>query len=130
MRNKNSSENEKFQKIEAMVNELFKCDTFRDLHKFLKGDKNTNDQVCIHKGTIPNFRSGSTEWKFVTSFPKHADDKKMFTNFSNFVVCLRPYCEGLYQVIKTMMEHPDYRYATQLFYTDDRERTNGSFVQK
>ena len=102
-------------------------DTFADLSKFLKGENIINKDVRIKKGTIPNLREGSVEWNFVTSFSDRveAKNKKMFINFSNFIVCLRPYCESLFIMMKTMMESPDIKHATVLFYTDDNKERAG-----
>ena len=126
MRSKDATEEEKFESIEAMLSQLFLVDTFADLSKFLKGENIINKDVRIKKGTIPNLREGSVEWNFVTSFSDRveAKNKKMFINFSNFIVCIRPYCESLFTMMKTMMESPDIKHATVLFYTEDnKERT-------
>ena len=125
MRSKDATEEEKFESIESLISQLFLVDTFTDFNKFLKGETITNEDVRIKKGTIPNLRQGSVEWDFVTSFSDRAEGKKkMFINFSNFLVCLRPYCESLFIMMKTMMES-DVKHATVLFYTEDNKERAG-----
>ena len=130
MRSRDSTEEEKFESIDSLISQLFLVDNFKDFNKFLRGEHITNEDVRIKKGTIPNLRQGSVEWDFVTSFSKRADEKKkMFINFSNFIVCLRPYCESLFIMMKTMMESPDVKHATVLFYTEDKERVTGQLYK-
>ena len=121
MRSKDATEEEKFRSIESLISQLFLVDNFADFNKFLNGETITNEDVRIRKGTIPNLRQGSVEWSFVTSFSDKAEGKKkMFINFSNFLVCIRPYCESLFVMMKTMME-ADVKHTTVLFYTEDNK---------
>merc|ERR1719342_1130938 len=76
MRSKDATEEEKFQSIERLINQLFLVDNFSDFDKFLKGETITNEDVRIRKGTIPNLRQDSVEWSFVTSFFYKADTNK------------------------------------------------------
>ena len=48
----------------------------------------------------------------------------MFINFSNFLVCIRPHCESLFAMCKTMME-ADVKHTTVLFYTEDNKERAG-----
>ena len=125
MRSRDATEEEKFQSIERLISQLFLVDNFSDFDKFLKGEKITNEDVRIRKGTIPNLRQDSVEWSFVTSFSDKAEGKKkMFINFSNFLVCIRPHCESLFAMCKTMME-ADIKHTTVLFYTEDNKERAG-----
>merc|ERR1712147_142372 len=74
---------------------------------------------------MTNLRQDSVEWSFVTSFSDKAEGKKkMFINFSNFLVCIRPHCESLFVMCKTMIE-ADVKHTTGLFYTEDNKERAG-----
>ena len=118
------SEEEKFRRIDNVIQTLFRCSSFQELKTFTKTGKVSSRSSRLAKGLIPDFRTGSEELEFMKSWPAGKQKKEnSFVNFNHVIVAFRPYCQLLFETFLTLLAHgKEHSNVTELLFARDYDK--------